>query len=340
MRQRLRRFVVVAGAVVITSCSTDTSTSSDALTPTTTPLGATSTTVLSIATTVPSDASTTVPTTTTSTTVAPSATTTPPAASSEVAAAFVGGPEDDFWLPLGYWDGSAWVQLGQEGESTPLEFPAATGDTLHVTGLDLAPGTASLGGAGEACVDERVGFAVDVAMPTAEPPGFGYSGIGVVGDWEIQPRPANQLGLQIDEYRQIGATFADDLGVDGTSGKVVQVVRSDLDGDGMEEVLVTFEHFEEPFGAPGDFSIVYLRAPQITGPVVDTVVFSSFVAPELPDEQLPFMNLARVLGVADLNGDGRMEVALRTWYYEGAGVSVFEFDGDSVVAVMSNGCGA
>ena len=331
---------MVAGAVVITSCSTDTSTSSDTLTPTTTPLGATSTTVLSIATTVPSDASTTVPTTTTSTTVAPSATTTPPAASSEVAAAFVGGPEDDFWLPLGYWDGSAWVQLGQEGESTPLEFPAATGDTLHVTGLDLAPGTASLGGAGEACVDERVGFAVDVAMPTAEPPGFGYSGIGVVGDWEIQPRPANQLGLQIDEYRQIGATFADDLGVDGTSGKVVQVVRSDLDGDGMEEVLVTFEHFEEPFGAPGDFSIVYLRAPQITGPVVDTVVFSSFVAPELPDEQLPFMNLARVLGVADLNGDGRMEVALRTWYYEGAGVSVFEFDGDSVVAVMSNGCGA
>jgi hypothetical protein len=334
---------VVAGAVVIASCSTDTSTtSSGTLTPTTLPAGAT-TTMFGSTTTTPADAATTIPTTTspaTTTTVAPSATTTPPAASTEVAAAFVGGPDDDFWLPLGYWDGSAWVQLGEESESTPLEFPAATGDALHVTGLDLAPATASLGSAGEACFDERVGFAVDASVPTPEPPGFGYSGIGVVGDWEIQPRPANQLGLQIDEYRQIGATFADDLGVDGTTGKVVQVVRSDLDGDGMEEVLVAFEHFESPFGAPGDFSIVYLRAPQIAGPVVDTVVFSSFVAPDLADDQLPFMNLARVLGVVDLNGDGRMEVALRTWYYEGAGVSAFEFDGDGVVAVMSNGCGA
>ena len=330
---------MVAGAVVITSCSTDSSTSSGTLTPTTTLLGTTTTTVAAPAP-VTSQAASTTTSTSTTTTVVPSATTTPPAASGEVAAAFVGGPDDDFWLPLGYWDGSAWVQLGEEGEATPLEFPAATGDPLRVTGLDLAPGTAPLGGAGEACFDERVGFAVDVAVPNPEPPGFGYSGIGVVGDWEIQPRPANQLGLQIDEYRQIGATFADDLGVDGTSGKVVQVVRSDLDGDGMEEVLVAFEHFESPFGAPGDFSIVYLRAPQIAGPVVDTVVFSSFVAPDLPDEQLPFMNLARVLGVADLNGDGRMEVALRTWYYEGAGVSVFEFDGDGVAAVMSNGCGA
>jgi hypothetical protein len=329
---------VVAGAVVITSCSTDSSTSTGTLTPTTTLLATTSTTVAAPVPTVPADSTTT--TTSTTTTVAPSATTTSPAASSEVAAAFVGGPDDDFWLPLGYWDGSAWVQLGEESEATPLEFPAATGDALHVTGLDLAPGTAPLGGAGEACFDERVGFAVDVAVPNPEPPGFGYSGIGVVGDWEIQPRPANQLGLQIDEYRQIGAAFADDLGVDGTAGKVVQVVRSDLDGDGMEEVLVAYEHFESPFGAPGDFSIVYLRAPQIAGPVVDTVVFSSFVATDLPDDQLPFMNLARVLGVADLNGDGRMEVALRTWYYEGAGVSVFEFDGDGVAAVMSNGCGA
>ena len=57
------------------------------------------------------------------------------------------------------------------------------------------------------------------------------------------------------------------------------------------------------------------------------MVFSSFVDPDLPDDELPFINMARVLGVADLNGDGRMEVALHTWYYEGAGVTVFEFDG-------------
>jgi hypothetical protein len=338
-----RLAVILAGAVVITSsCSTDTSTSSGTLTPTTTILPTTTTFAPDSLPTVPAEATAVVPEGTTAaptTEVAPG-TTTPPAPSTELAAAFIGGPEGDHWLPLGYWDGSGWVQTGVATESAPLEFPAAPGDPLRVTGLDLAPAATALGDSGEACFDGRIGFAVGVAPPEAEPPGFGYSAIAVAAAWEIQPRPANQVGLEVDEYRQIGASFADDLGADGTLGEVEQVVRTDLDGDGMEEVLVAFEHYESPFGAPGNVSLVYLRAPQISGTVVDTVIFSSFVEPDLPAEQIPFMHLARVLGVADLNGDGRMEIALRNWYYEGAGVTVFEFGGDGATVVMDNGCGA
>ncbi len=339
---RLRRLVVLPVAVVGASCSTDTTTSSDdTLSPTTTLVANTSTTVPAVATTAPAETSTTVATTAAAPTTDAAVTTAPAAPSSEIAAAFIGGAEGDFWLPLGYWDGTDWVQLGEEGDATPLEFPAATGDPIRVTGLELAPVATALGDSDEACFDGQTGFAVDVAAPTPEPPGFGYSAIAVAGDWEIQPRPTNQVGLQIDEYRQIGATFADDLGVDGTLGKVVQVVRTDLDGDGMEEVLVAFEYAEESIrGAPGDFSIVYVRAPRIDGSVEDSVVFSSFVEPDLPDDELPFITMARVLGVADLNGDGRMEVALHTWYYEGAGVTVYEFDGDRLAQVMGNGCGA
>jgi hypothetical protein len=340
----MRRLVVLLAGVAIVSCSTNTSTSSDTLTPTTTSIADTSATPLDSNTTTPPGASTTTVVTTTAapTTEAPvAATTAPPRPTTDVAAAFIGGAGDNFWLPLGYWDGSDWVQQGEEGESTPLEFPAATGDALRTTGLDLAPAASTLGASGEACFDGRIGFSVGVSVPTPEPPGFGYAAIGVVGDWEIQPRPARQVGLEIEEYRQIGARFANELGVDGTLGEVVQVVRTDLDGDGMEEVLVTFEHAEESIlGAPGDYSIVYVRAPQIGGPVLDSVVFSWFVEPDLPEEEIPFMMMARVLGVADLNGDGRMEVALHTWYYEGAGVTVFEFDGDGLTQVMGNGCGA
>jgi hypothetical protein len=340
--RRLRRLVVLPVAVLVASCSTDTTTSSDnTLSPTTTLFSTTTTTTAVATTTTILDASTTVATTTPAPTTDPLATTAVAAPSAEIAAAFIGGAEGDFWLPLGYWDGSHWVQLGEEGDALPLEFPAATGDSIRVTGLELAPTAAALGDSGEACFDGQVGFAVAVAAPIPEPPGFGYSAIGVAAEWEIQPRPTQQVGLQIDQYRQIGATFADDLGVDGTLGKVVQVVRADLDGDGMEEVLVAFEHAEESIrGAPGDYSIVYLRVPHIDGSVDDSVVFSSFVDPDLPDDELPFINMARVLGVADLNGDGRMEVALHTWYYEGAGVSAFEFDGAGLTQVMGNGCGA
>ena len=105
---------MVAGAVVIASCSTDTSTSSDTLTPTTTllgdhvddawPLGHDGAIRCLDHRHDDDDRRDRPP--------APSATTAPPAPSTEVAAAFVGGPEGDFWLPLGYWDGSAWVQTG------------------------------------------------------------------------------------------------------------------------------------------------------------------------------------------------------------------------------------
>ncbi|HEX4981495.1 MAG TPA: hypothetical protein VFV63_07355, partial [Ilumatobacteraceae bacterium] len=244
----MRRLVVLVAGVAIVSCSTDTSTSSDTLTPTTTSIGGASATLPDSPTTSSAGASTTVAAATTTstptTTAVPSATTTRPAPTTEVAAVVIGAQGDGFWLPLGYWDGSEWVQMGEEGESRPLEFPAATGDPVRVTGLDFVPAATSLGASGEACFDGRIGFAVGVDVPVPQPPGFGYSGIGVVGEWEIQPRPARQVGLEIEEYRQIGARFANGLGVDGTLGEVVQVVRSDLDGDGMEEVLVTFEHTE------------------------------------------------------------------------------------------------
>jgi hypothetical protein len=348
----MRRLVVLLAAVVIASCSNGTpSTSSDTtLASTTTSTADTSPTLVDVATTSPAVASTTVPTTTTTsapttttTNTAPSATTTPPVPTADVAAVFIGpqGEAVDFWLPVGYWDGSDWVQIDEEGESGPLEVPAATGDPVRVTGLDLVPTATSLGASGGACFyDDRIGFAVGVDVRVPRPPGYGFSAIGVVGDWEIQPRPASQVGFEIDEYRQIGATFADDLGVDGTIGEVVQVVRSDLDGDGMEEVLVTFEYTDKSvLGAPGDYSIVYLRTPQVGGPVEDAVVFSWYVPLVIPDGEMPFMVMGRVLGVADLNGDGRMEVAVHTWYYEGAGVIVFEFDGDSLTYAMGSGCG-
>jgi hypothetical protein len=280
-------------------------------------------------------------TTSTTSTTAPTTATTAPSPTDEIAAVLTGGVEGDHWLPVGYWNGSAWLEPGEEGQAAPLEFPAATGDPFNATALGVSPATTTLGDSGEACFDGRVGFGVGFPAPAPDPPGFGYSAIGVVGDWPVQPRPAEQVGLQVDEYRQIGATFAAELGVDGAAGAVEQVVRSDLDGDGMEEVLVAFERYSgEPFGAPGDYSIVYLRVPRVGGPVEDVRLFGEAVAPDLPDDELPFLLRARVLAVADLNGDGRMEIVLRTWYYEGAGVSVFELSGAAATEVMSNGCGA
>jgi hypothetical protein len=53
------------------------------------------------------------------------------------------------------------------------------------------------------------------------------------------------------------------------------------------------------------------------------------------------VNSFSVGAVADLNGDGRMEVVLSTAYYEGVGVDVWEYVDDDLglTPQISAGCG-
>jgi hypothetical protein len=42
--------------------------------------------------------------------------------------------------------------------------------------------------------------------------------------------------------------------------------------------------------------------------------------------------------IADLNGDGRMEIALYSAYYEGSSSDIFELSGTQFKAVLGCGC--
>jgi hypothetical protein len=112
----------------------------------------------------------------------------------------------------------------------------------------------------------------------------------------------------------------DGAGVDGSGGDVVQAVRADLDGNGVEEVLVTFEKITEGgFGTPGDFSIVFARYPASAGDVVVDVLFEHY--PE-PATDFATMGSAGVIAVADLNGDAVVEVVLRSAFWESSVVEL------------------
>jgi hypothetical protein len=283
---------------------------------------------------------TTIPETTAPETTAPG--TTVPAPSTATAAFMIGGDDDAPLLPLAWWDGGTW-RLSDD------EFPLTGGETAVLTSVDDTTVSATLSSpstdddpfAAEACFDGRTGLAADGRLRAPEVPGFGYSTLAVVAPWDVVPRPSAQVGLAVDEYREIGARFADGLGGDGSLGEVTQVVRVDLDGDGVEEVLVTFEHIQPSIvGAPGDYSIVYLRSPTVTGEVDDDLVAAWMVDPELPEDEFPYLLRSRVMAVADLDGDGTMEVALHRWYYEGTTVEIFRITGRTIESVASNGCGA
>ena len=70
--------------------------------------------------------------------------------------------------------------------------------------------------------------------------------------------------------------------------------------------------------------------------MVDEVLTEHFVPTPM---DTPSPDRSRVMAIADLNGDGTMEVAIGSVYWESAGVAIYEFAGGALHEVMSSGCG-
>ncbi len=288
-------------------------------------------------------------TTSPSTTVAP--TTEPPAESTTTAPAaptgpvdalvplLIGGPDSTGWLFLGAWQQDRW-QESTDPSGNPIRPGIGAGTPFTVSNLD-GETTAVLGNNTEACFDGRVGPAIDVEVAPPDPPGFGYNAVAVLQPaWPLKPRPVAVTATAPDAYRALGVDAFDGEAVDASQGAIEQLVVADLDGDGDDEALVSFE-FVQPSagpGAPGDLAALLLIDVDTRG--AEPVVLSA-VDQDLGDNgPFPIIERYRVLDVADLNGDGRMEVLVHAWYYEGAAVIVYTYDGSELTEVLTTGCGA
>jgi hypothetical protein len=324
-----RRFVALglAVAVVVAACTTEQSSNPAPALTSTTSTTSTSTTTSTTTTVAPS----------TSTSVPPS-TSTLPAGPADVEVPLLIGGAQGGWLSLGAWRFDAWVEAV---DATGAPVTPSIGPGTAVTVSNLGSDTdGTLGAFSEACSDGRTGPTIDVTVAPPDPPGFGYAAVALpTPAWALEPRPLAVLDTGPAAYDQLGADALGGDPVDASSGAVVQVVVTDLDGDGDDESLVVYEHVtaDSIRGAPGDFAALLLVDATTR---TSSTVLKSFVDQNLGAGNLPLIERFRVVDVADYNGDGRTEVAVHAWYYEGASVTVFEYDGTELTQVLSAGCGA
>ena len=326
-----RRLVGLATAAlaVLAACTTEEASNPG---PTLTSTTSTTTSTSTSTTTVPAT-STTAPTTTT---MPP---TTLPAGPAAVAVPLFVGGDGGGWLPVGAWQVDRWQEDDSVSADDPTPPSIEPGTPMVVSNLD-GEATADTGDLFEACFDGRVGPSIDLALAAPEPPGFGYGAVALpTPSWPLRPRPIAVTSGAPAGYDQIGVDAFDGEPVDATLGTVEQLVVADLDGDGDDEALVAFEYVQPSAGpgVPGDLSSILL---------VDTItrnsstVLQAVVDQELEPDGFPLIERFRVIDVADYNGDGRMEVAVHAWYYEGASVVIYEYDGAELTDVLVNGCGA
>ena len=225
---------------------------------------------------------------------------------------------------IGSWSGSEW-QPRPEGEQPGADLDYA------VLGLTGAVSTARGEAVAEECAAQRATSEADVAVDLDA--GDGPPQIAVAGVAEPRPRPVQPFGTDSAVYLQAAAEVAAGLGATGPA-TVSQVLRTDLDGSGTEEVVVAAGHVSDPEDlapAAGDWSAVFLR--RVVGDGVATDVLASSVAGGGGFDHI------QVATVADLNGDGTMEVALDGRSSTGGWTSVHALDDDGgATEVLRAGC--
>jgi hypothetical protein len=168
-------------------------------------------------------------------------------------------------------------------------------------------------------------FDVDIAKPDAEghvhatPVSAPKNGTGTSfssTSWPLQPRAARSQGdvealkdPRFNIYREEASRLAKEFGGANVMPVLSSVVRTDLDGDGTDEVLVAasyIDYVKPPQGPEpstvGSFSIAYVR--HVVGNTPTSKVLSVVVVKDSPS----IVPTLVIDGAADINGDGVMEV--------------------------------
>jgi hypothetical protein len=230
---------------------------------------------------------------------------------------------------LGWWDGSGWVQV-----ESGTALPVAGGEDYQVAFVGLEA-TISGGAPTTLCEPlDNPGVELENELVLGDWPG--PLGVAVSAPWILVPHLVEEIEDD-GTYSAFAAELLAERGLDVPEPAIKQLLQVDLEGDGVNEVLVVAEDVSAGlFAEDGDYSIAFMRR-TVQGDVQTVILGDSVVV----TADSPVVNSYSVGAVADLNGDGRMEVVLSTAYYEGIGVDVWEYVDDDLglVRQISAGCG-
>jgi hypothetical protein len=232
---------------------------------------------------------------------------------------------------LGWWSGGGWVRV-DEGTSLPV-----SGGEDYQIAL-LGDGGVTTGGAQisvcEPLANPGVELADSLGGPWPAP-----NGVAVSAPWPLVPHLVEEISDD-GTYAAIAGQLLAERGLNVTSPVIKQAIRLDLEGDGVNEVLVVAEEVpSDLFAQVGNYSIAFLQ--RVVGGEVQNAILGDQVVLEVPEGTTPFIISYTVGAVADLSGDGKMEIVMNETYYEGDSVVVWEYVNDEVgpVAQISSGCG-
>jgi hypothetical protein len=168
--------------------------------------------------------------------------------------------------------------------------------------------------------------------------------------WNPIPRQMSAISTSSNTYLEVVRSELARLGLK-SSPKITQALRGDLDGDGSDEVLIVAQTKPNAFennqlqpryeSAVGEYSLVFVR--KIMGSTVKTFTLGQpRIVTKLAngeDNRFPLVLTQYISAVADIDGDGKLEVFVDDFVHEGLGVAIYSWNGKDFQKTLEWGCG-
>lgn len=165
--------------------------------------------------------------------------------------------------------------------------------------------------------------------------------IGANAKWNPVPRLPQAIGLKDKTYTKIVADFLKTKGIAKTKIKITQAFRIDLEGDGKDEIIITGNYYKKGGGETqnaGDYSFILLRRTLKGKPQNVLIEGDFFTAKLLRSGEFDPPNIHKITAIADLNGDGKMEIVLADFGYEAHSYTILEMKNGKPVKVLESEC--
>lgn len=177
-------------------------------------------------------------------------------------------------------------------------------------------------------------YTIDIHSNLPDNNGF----LAISCDWNPQPRKPVLQSNSSEEYNNIVSKILEENGLKDIPVNVVQNYKIDIEGDGQDEVLLCAQNIE-PSGLGATFvkntySLLVLRK------IVDARVENIFLKKSIYLEDgewsdgCPSVN--NIEAIADLDGDGELELIIQYLYYEGFGYELYDFVENEVDLVLGS----
>jgi hypothetical protein len=161
--------------------------------------------------------------------------------------------------------------------------------------------------------------------------------------WDVMPRLPRAIDPADSSYV---AAVGDILKREGIKSPIVNITQAyavDLDGDGKEEQVIVANRYAKGLRelsgvgneiSAGDYTLVVVRK------TIDEKIQNIFLAKAvwMKANEGPLPRANHLSAIADLNGDGVMELVFYNAYHEGSGSVVIQLNGSKATTVLECSC--